>query len=157
MKFQDFVCQDALIADLKATTARAVMEEMVDALIKAGKLPEAKRKSVVDSLMAREKKASTGFGNGVAIPHVKHEAVGTLVGIVARSSNGVEFSALDRQPVHVFFLLVSPPNQPAEHLKAMENIFRNAQKEHWRRFLRQADTVDAIWELLVEADEQTIV
>ena len=157
MKFKDFVCRKALIADLKATTARGVIEEMVDALLAAGKLPENKRKSLVDALMAREKKASTGFGNSVAIPHVKHEAVAELVGSVARSKAGVDFAALDRQPVHVFFLLISPPDRPAEHLKAMENIFRNAQKEHWRRFLRQAEMADGIWELLVEADEQAIV
>jgi len=157
MKFQDFVCREVLISDLHAATARGVMEEMVDRLIQTGRLPEAKRKSIVDALMSREKKASTGFGNGVAIPHAKHEAVGELVGAVARSNAGVDFSALDRQPVHVFFLLVSPPDRPAEHLKAMENIFRNAQKEHWRRFLKQAETVEAIWELLVEADEQAIV
>jgi len=157
MKFQDFVCREALIADLKADGARAVLEEMVDALIGAGRIGESKRKSLVDILMAREKKASTGFGGAVAIPHVKHDSVKELVGTVARSRAGVDFAALDRQPVHVFFLLVSPPDRPAEHLKAMENIFRNAQKEHWRRFLRQAETANAIWELLVEADEQAIV
>jgi len=157
MKFQEFVCQEALIADVKATSARGVLEEMVDALIGAGKLSAKHRKSVVDSLMARERKASTGFGNGVAIPHVKHEAVAELVGSVACSSAGVGFDALDRQPVYVFFLLVSPPDKPAEHLKAMENIFRSAQKEHWRRFLKQAESVDAIWELMVEADEEAIV
>jgi len=157
MKFQEFVCQEALIADLKATTGRGVVEEMVDALIAAGKLPAKQRKAVVDALMARERKASTGFGNGVAIPHVKHEAVKELVGSAARSTAGVDFQALDRQPVHVFFLLVSPPDKPAEHLKAMENIFRSAQKEHWRRFLKQAESVDSIWELMVEADEEAIV
>ena len=157
MKFQEFVCQESLIADLKATSAREVLEEMVDALIEAGKLPSRQRKSVVDALMARERKASTGFGNGVAIPHVKPPAVKELLGTVACSSAGVDFEALDRQPFYAFFLLVSPPDKPAEHLKAMENIFRSAQKEHWRRFLKQADSVDAIWELMVEADEEAVV
>jgi mannitol/fructose-specific phosphotransferase system IIA component (Ntr-type) len=157
MKFQEFVCRDALIADLKATDGRAVLEEMVAAMVAAGKLSSRQQKSVVDALMDREKKASTGFGNGVAIPHVKHAAAKGLIGLVARSQQGVDFAALDREPVYVFFLLISPPNRPAEHLKAMENIFRSAQKEHWRRFLTQAETVDAIWELLVEADEEAIV
>lgn len=157
MRFQEFVCRDALIADLSATEARGVLEEMVDALVDAGKLPKSQRDDVVASLLSREKKASTGFGNGVAIPHVKHEGVGELVGTVACSSQGVDFAALDREPVYVFFLLLSPPDKPAEHLKAMENIFRSAQKEHWRRFLKQADSVEALWELMVEADEEAIV
>lgn len=157
MRFQEFVCREALIADLRATEAREVLDEMVDALVAAGKLSSRQKKSVVDALMSREKKASTGFGNGVAIPHVKHKAVNELVGMVACSTRGVDFAALDREPVYVFFLLVSPPDKPAEHLKAMENIFRSAQKEHWRRFLKQADSVESIWELLVEADEEAIV
>ena len=157
MKFQEFVCREALIADIEATSAREVLEKMVDAMIKAGKLSSRQRKSVVDALMTRERKASTGFGNGVAIPHVKHPGVTELVGSLARSTGGVDFKALDREPVYVFFLLISPPDRPAEHLKAMENIFRSAQKEHWRRFLKQAESVDAVWELLVEADEEAIV
>ena len=157
MKFQEFVCRDALVADLKATDKRSAIEEMVEALIAADKLSSRQRKSVVDALMAREEKASTGFGNGVAIPHVKHTAAKELIGLVARSAEGVAFDALDREPVYVFFMLVSPPDRPAEHLKAMENIFRSAQKEHWRRFLKQADSADAVWELLVEADEEAIV
>ena len=91
------------------------------------------------------------------IAFVTIKGVKELVGSVARSTAGVDFQALDRQPVHVFFLLVSPPDKPAEHLKAMENIFRSAQKEHWRRFLKQAESVDSIWELMVEADEEAIV
>ena len=157
MKFKDFVCQKALIADLQSTSAREVLEQMVDSLVVAGKLSKSNKKSVLGTLVAREKKATTGFGNGVAIPHVKHKAVKELVGSVACSSQGVDFSALDGDPVYTFFLLISPPDKPAEHLKAMENIFRNAQKEHWRRFLRQADSVESIWELLIEADEEAIV
>jgi len=157
MKFKDFVCQKALIADLQGTSVREVLEQMVDSLVAAGKLSKSNKKSVLATLVARERKATTGFGNGVAIPHVKHKAVKELVGSVACSSQGVDFSALDGDPVYTFFLLISPPDKPAEHLKAMENIFRNAQKEHWRRFLRQADSAKSIWELLVEADEEAIV
>lgn len=157
MKFQEFVCREALIANLKAGNTREVLEEMIEAMVAAGKLSSRQRKAVVDALMDREEKASTGFGNGVAIPHVKHSAAKELVGLVARSEKGVDFDALDREPVYVFFLLISPPARPAEHLKAMENIFRSAQKEHWRRFLKQAETVEAIWDLLVEADEEAIV
>lgn len=157
MKFQEFVCREALISDLTATSGRDVLEEMVDAMIEAGKLDAGQKKGIITTLLAREKKASTGFGNGVAIPHAKHAGVKELVGSIARSSSGVDFAALDREPVHVFFLLVSPPDKPAEHLKAMENIFRSAQKEHWRRFLKQTESADGLWELLVEADEEAIV
>jgi PTS system fructose-specific IIA component/PTS system nitrogen regulatory IIA component len=157
MKFREFICREALVADLKATNTQEVLEEMVDSMVAAGKLASRQKKAVIDALMDREKKASTGFGNGVAIPHVKHPGAKELVGLVARSAKGVDFDALDRESVFVFFLLISPPDCPAEHLKAMENIFRSAQKEHWRRFLKQAETADALWDLLMEADEESIV
>lgn len=157
MKFQDFVCRESLVANISATESREVVEEMMNRLAAAGRVPKKSVASLVEAVMQREQKGSTGFGNGVAIPHVKQAEVKNLVGCVGRSEEGIEFNALDSKPVHLFFLLISPKDKPAEHLKAMEKIFRSAQKEHWRRFLKQANTEEGIWELLIEADEEALV
>lgn len=157
MKFQDFVCREALVANVTATESREVVEEMMNRLAAAGRVPKKSVAALVEAVMDREGKGSTGFGNGVAIPHVKQSEVKELVGCVGRSEGGIDFNALDSKPVHLFFLLVSPKDKPAEHLKAMEKIFRSAQKEHWRRFLKQTNTEDGIWELLIEADEEALV
>jgi len=154
MKFQEFVCREALIADLKSASAREVIEEMVAAMVAAGKVSSRQQKSVVDALMAREKKASTGFGNGVAIPHAKHESVRGVVGVVARSTAGVEFAALDSRPVHLLFLLVSHPDSPEDHLKAMEHVFRSIKNDNFRRFLLRASSREEIVDLLREVDEE---
>jgi mannitol/fructose-specific phosphotransferase system IIA component (Ntr-type) len=76
---------------------------------------------------------------------------------IAISRAGVDFNALDRQPVHAIFLLLSPEDQPEEHLDAMEAIFGNLSQETFRRFLKQARTIDEIIALLEEADAKATV
>ena len=86
------------------------------------------------------------------MPHVKHPRVKQMVGAVGRSAGGIDFAALDHQPVYSIFLLLSPENAPQQHLQAMNIVFSNLQKDTFRRFLRQADTREGITELLDEAD-----
>ncbi len=154
MRLTSFIRTDAIVPDLKATTAREAVEEMVGALIKAKALPAADRRKVVDAVLRREKKGTTGFGNGVAIPHAKQDGVDGVTGALARSEAGIAFAALDGQPVHLFFLLLSNPDKPEDHLKAMEHIFRSIKNDNLRRFMCQAATRDELVDLLREADEE---
>jgi nitrogen PTS system EIIA component len=154
MRLTSFIKTDAIIPDLKAGTAREVVDEMVGALIKAKAIPAGERRKVVDAVLRREKKGTTGFGNGVAIPHAKHEDVDGVIGVVGRSAAGVAFAALDGQPVHLFFLLLSNPEKPEDHLKAMEHIFRSIKNDNLRRFMCQAATREELVDLLREADEE---
>jgi mannitol/fructose-specific phosphotransferase system IIA component (Ntr-type) len=149
----DFIRTEAILPDLKATTARGAVEEMVAALVKAKAVAADQHRKVVEAILRREKKGTTGFGNGVAIPHAKHAGVKGVVGIVALSRAGIEFAALDSQPVHLFFLLLSNPDQPEEHLKAMEHIFRSIKNDPLRRFMCQSSNQEELVELLREADE----
>jgi mannitol/fructose-specific phosphotransferase system IIA component (Ntr-type) len=153
MRLMSFIRTEAVLADLKADNARAAIDEMVGALVKAKALPSADRRKVVDAIMKREKKGTTGFGNAVAVPHAKHEGLDGVVGTVARSAAGVQFAALDGQPVHLFFLLLSSTDKPEDHLKAMEHIFRSIKNENLRRFMCQAATREELLDLLREADE----
>jgi len=153
MRLTNFIRTEAILPDLKATTARGAIDEMVAALVKAKAVAADQHRKVVDAILRREKKGTTGFGNGVAIPHAKHAGVKGVVGTLAISRAGVEFAALDSQPVHLFFLLLSNPDQPEEHLKAMEHIFRSIKNDHLRRFMSQASSQEELVELLREADE----
>jgi mannitol/fructose-specific phosphotransferase system IIA component (Ntr-type) len=153
MKLQDFILKQAIIANLKATDRDGVMRELVEALAAADALPSSAVDEVVAALIKREQNGSTGFGRGVAVPHVKHAKVKTMAGTIGRSIAGVDFSALDHQPVYSVVLLLSPENQPQQHLQAMNIVFSNLQKDMFRRFLRQSDTPDKIFELLQEADQ----
>ena len=78
---------------------------------------------IYKAALAREKQGSTGFGKGVAVPHVKHDSVTRMVATIGRSSEGVDFAALDRSPVYTIVLLISPTDDPEGHLAAMEKIW----------------------------------
>jgi mannitol/fructose-specific phosphotransferase system IIA component (Ntr-type) len=153
MKFLDFMVGEAVIAELTATDRNEVLRELVSSLAKAGALAKGAVEEVVGALMKREQNGSTGFGKGVAVPHVKHGKVKRMAGTIGRSVEGIDFASLDHQPVYSIVLLLSPENQPQQHLQAMNIIFSNLQKDTFRRFLRQSMTREAIVELLDEADQ----
>jgi mannitol/fructose-specific phosphotransferase system IIA component (Ntr-type) len=154
MKLKDFIVADAIVAELAATDRDAALRELAASLAAAQALPASAVEEVVAALIKREQNGSTGFGKGVAVPHVKHPAVKKMVGTIGRSVGGIEFAALDHQPVFTIFLLLSPENQPQQHLQAMNIVFSNLQKDIFRRFLRQSATREAIVELLDEADQR---
>ena len=153
MKLKDFIVADAITPELASADRDGVIRELVTALSGAGALPESAVDEVVAALIKREQNGSTGFGKGVAVPHVKHAKVKKMAGTVGRSVNGIDFAALDHQPVYSVFLLLSPDNQPQQHLQAMNIVFSNLQKDTFRRFLRQSTTREAITDLLDEADQ----
>jgi mannitol/fructose-specific phosphotransferase system IIA component (Ntr-type) len=153
MKFTDFVCFKALIPQLQAGDRDGAIAELVSALAKARRLKGADPKAITKTVIKRENEASTGMGKGVALPHVKHKGLTRLAAAVGLSPGGIDFAALDKQPVYSVILLLSPVDQPDLHLQAMEKIFRHLQQEKFRKFLRQAQTAEQIQDLLREADE----
>jgi len=153
MKLKDFIVGEAVQPELAAVDRDGAIRELVTALAKGGGLPEEAIDEIVTALVKREQTGSTGFGKGVAVPHVKHPKVKKMVGTVGRSAAGIDFAALDHQPVYTVFLLLSPDNQPQQHLQAMNIIFTNLQEDMFRKFLRQSSTREAIIELLDEADQ----
>jgi mannitol/fructose-specific phosphotransferase system IIA component (Ntr-type) len=156
MKLTDLVVEQAVLPDLQSTQRDDVIEELVAALIDAGAAPEDLKSTLIEEILKREKNGSTGFGKGVAVPHVKHPDLPKLAAAVGVSRAGIDFNALDKQPVYSIFLLLSPKDQPDEHLQAMESIFSNLQKDRFRSFLRQAQERQDIVDLLGEADSQQI-
>jgi mannitol/fructose-specific phosphotransferase system IIA component (Ntr-type) len=154
MKFKEFICFGATLPALTATDRDGAIAELVSALVKAGKLPAGQAKDVTKAVIKRENEASTGMGKGVAVPHVKHAAAKSVIGAVGLSAEGIDFSALDEQPVYSVILLISPVDNPDRHLQAMENVFKHLQKERFRKFLRQCRTPAELEDLLNEADEK---
>ena len=153
MKLKEFIVSDAIVPELKSADRDGVIRELVESLAAAGAVPADAVEEIVASLIKREQNGSTGFGKGVAVPHVKHAKVSKMSGTVGRSVNGVDFAALDHQPVYSVFLLLSPDNSPQQHLQAMNIVFSNLQRDVFRRFLRQSATREAIVDLLDEADQ----
>jgi len=152
MKFSDFVSPEAIRARLESDDKEAVIRELTSALLQAGQIAEEEFESIVAAVLKREELGSTGIGRGVAVPHTKHPSVDRLVGTVGVSEEGVDFNSLDGERVQLFFILISPPDRPGDHLRALENISRQLRDETFCRFLKQSSTAEEINQLLDEAD-----
>jgi len=156
MNLCEIVNRQAIVSSLGSTSRDDAISEIVDTLIEAGQLDKAMREEIIGALLERERKGSTGFGKGVAVPHVKVEGVTDLVAAVGLSEAGIEFNALDKQPVYSIFLLLSPGNDPDAHLLAMELIFGHLSQDRFRRFLQQSTSADEVWTLLEDADHERL-
>ena len=130
-----------------------MIRELIQSLANHGAVSQEHVETIARAVIARENKGTTGFGKGVAVPHEKLPCVTKMTATIGRSAYGVDFAALDRAPVYTIVMLLSPASAPEEHLAAMERIFRYLQRENFRRFLRQAETREAIVELIKEADD----
>ena len=156
MKLSSLVKDGAIVPQLAAKERDDVIAELIDALVASGAAAAGDRDELIRCVLDRERKGSTGFGKGVAVPHVKHASIKEMAAGVGLSSGGVDFNALDKQPVYSVFLLLSPEDKPEDHLHAMEVIFKNLSKDTFRRFLRQAGSAEEVRTLLQEADDQQI-
>jgi PTS system fructose-specific IIA component/PTS system nitrogen regulatory IIA component len=152
MKFSDFICKESVRTHLEAGEKEAVIRAMTTALLEAGQIEKDDYESIIEAILKREELGSTGIGRGVAVPHTKHPSVDRLVGTVAISEEGVDFDSLDGEKVHLLFLLVSPPDRPGDHLRALENISRQLRDDSFCRFLKQSKNPEDVWQLLEEAD-----
>ena len=157
MKFADFVSSEAIRVDLNANSKESVIAEMVSALVAAGQITEDDVQGINEAILKREELGSTGIGRGVAVPHTKHPSVARLVGTVGVSGQGVDFNSLDGDKVHLLFLLISPPDRPSDHLRALENISRQLRDDTFCKFLKQAKTAEDLQQLLEEADNNQFV
>ena len=157
MKFSDFVKSETIVPDLVATDKAGVIRELVASLVEHGQIKADEYESIFDAIMTREELGSTGIGRGVAVPHTKHVSVDQLIGTVGVSATGVDFQSLDGEKVQLVFLLVSPPDRPGDHLRALENISRQLHDETFCRFLKQSKSAADIQQVLEEADNNQYV
>ena len=153
MNLCDFMAPKAIRPNLQADSRNEAISELVQALADAKCIKEEEVKSITQSIIEREEQGSTGIGKGIAVPHIKHPSVDKIVGTIGCSKEGIDFISLDKAPVYSVLLLISPPNQPDQHLEAMESLFAHLQQDMFRKFLRQAQTTEDIVDLLKEADE----
>ena len=157
MKFCNFVKSESIKVDLDATSKEGVIRELVNALISSGMLTAEQEEPIVQAIMKREELGSTGIGRGIAVPHTKHSSVSQPVGTVGISRGGVDFQSLDGEKVQLFFLLISPPDRPGDHLRALENISKQIQYDTFCRFLKQSKTANDVRQILEEADNNQFV
>lgn len=148
MKLSEILNLGLIEADLKASDKAGVIEEMVNLLIKNGKIQEENKTEVLSAIMAREELMSTGIGHGVGIPHAKTNVGNDLVACFGRSDEGIDFKSLDGEPVYLFFLLLAPEHTTGLHIRALARISRLLKHNYVREMLKTADTPEKILDLI---------
>nr|WP_319392797.1 PTS sugar transporter subunit IIA [uncultured Desulfobacter sp.] len=151
MKISDILKLDAIIADLKAKDKSEAIKELAQAVSPvAGAEPE----DVAAVLLEREHLGSTGIGGGIAIPHGKLETVKSIAVGFGRSVEGIEFNSLDKRPVHLFFLLLTPEHSTGGHLKVLAHISKLLKMDQFKERLLSAGSTEQIHQIIVENDEE---
>jgi PTS system nitrogen regulatory IIA component len=151
MKILDVLHKEAIITDLKALDKKGVLEELVEPVARIAGL---KHDNLVRVLMERERLGSTGIGEGIGIPHGKLKDLDSLILGFGLSRKGVDFEAMDGQPTHIFFLLVTPENSTGLHLKLLARISRILKNDYFKQKLLNAVDSDEIYLIIKEEEEE---
>jgi PTS system nitrogen regulatory IIA component len=152
MRIIDLLEPGRVVADLKAATKRAVLEELVATLAPGPEKLD--RNAVVEVLLERERLGSTGIGDYIAIPHGKLPSLPAMKLAFGRSLKGVDFDSMDGKPSHLFFLLLAPENSAGIHLKVLAKISRMLLSHSFREALLHAATAQDIFRLLADRDAE---
>lgn len=142
MKISELLVPEVMILDLKAKTKQAAFEEMINRLYEAGRITD--KKVFLEGILARESQTTTGLGDGIAMPHAKNSAVKMPTVAFARSTAGVDYQAMDEQPVHLLFMIAVPANANNTHLEALASLSRYLLQDGFMDKLKQATTPDDV-------------
>ena len=149
MDLGDLLRERCIAIDMPPGDKLHVLERLVDLAAEVHNVGQ--REIVVQALLAREEVGSTGIGNGVALPHARCPGVDSLVVAAATVPGGLDYQALDGNPVCLLFLILSPKNAPGEHLKLMAKITRILNSPAVRESLAGAEDAAAFWSILYDA------
>lgn len=145
----DILAIDSIDADMTAANKKALFQQLG---VAAARRTGIAARHIVASLNERERLGSTGYGAGAAIPHGRVEGLERVFGYFARLTAPIDFQAVDNMPVDLIFLLLSPPDAGAEHLKALASVSRALRDRQTVAKLRGARSKDAIFALLSGAE-----
>ena len=145
MNIADLLAPDAVVASLKAQSKKQLLQELA---ARAHGITRISERRIFETLVERERLGTTGVGSGIAIPHGRMAEAKTISGVFARLENGIDYEAVDSQPVDLVFMLIAPENAGADHLKALAKVSRALRQADLREQLRQARTIDAVHALL---------
>lgn len=150
MRLIDLLDRERVRVPLRSGRKDELLRELVELVIGPGS--DALCEDVLRAVQERETVLSTGIGGGVAIPHAKTDAVPTLRIAAGRTAQGVDYDALDGEPVRLCFLLVGPESDAGGHVKALSRIARVVRRESVREQLNQAKDIEEFLRVLDQAE-----
>jgi len=151
MKLSNLLNTNTIKVGLEAADKEEAFEEMVDLLVRAGAVTD--REAALRALHAREDEQTTGIGNGIGIPHAKDPSIEKLVLGLGTSEDGIEFDAVDGEPIHLVFLVLARTGNPGPHVEALAEIARLIQTPGFYRKVCEARTPEEAMALVREEEE----
>jgi len=146
MALLDLINKNVIRIPLESTTKETVIPELVDILCKTNAIKNCE--SVVSGILERENLGSTGLDKGIAVPHTRTNEVDELCVALGISPDGIDFNSLDGQPAHLFFLILSPPDQSSQHIRILSEIAKISRNESICEQLKKASDADNVLSLL---------
>lgn len=148
MNLGDILQPNTIISELLAGDRWQVIDELIDCLVAAGKIKPEHRDAVVAVVRKRETSMSTGIGFGIGIPHASTDLIADVVGAFGRSRKGIQFDALDNQPVTLVMLFLVPQGQFQKHLHTLADIAKLLHRKDFRQALEQAPDAAAMYAIV---------
>ena len=150
MELADILTKDQILTELQATDRWQAIDELIGNLVTTGKIQSQHREAIAAVVKKRENSMSTGIGYGIGIPHASTDLISEVVGALGRSRKGVNFDALDNQPVNLVMLFLVPQGQFQKHLHTLANIAKILHKAEFRQALEQAPDAEAMLRVIKE-------
>jgi mannitol/fructose-specific phosphotransferase system IIA component (Ntr-type) len=152
MRISGIIQKSAIKLQLESTGKQDVLKELVDLLCGAYGLGD--RDKILDAIIRREEKQSTGIGMGLAVPHAKTEGVDRLYICAGLSAEGIDFDSVDGEESRIFFLLVSPLDVSGPHIKALAGISRLIKHRKFRSALLECGSTREFIKKVKEAEKK---
>jgi mannitol/fructose-specific phosphotransferase system IIA component (Ntr-type) len=150
MDLGDILTNEQIITDLQAADRWQAIDELINNLVATGKIKPENRDAISAVVKKRESSMSTGIGFGIGIPHASTDLIVEVVGALGRSRTGVNFDALDNQPVNLVMLFLVPQGQFQKHLHTLANIAKLLHRADFRQALEEAPDAGAMLHIIQE-------
>jgi fructose-specific phosphotransferase system IIA component len=150
MTLADILTREQIIPNLQATNRWEAIDELIQNLIACGKIKPEHSEAIAAMVKKRETSMSTGIGFGIGIPHASTDLIGEVVGSFGRSTKGVNFDALDNQPVKLVMLFLVPQGQFQKHLHTLANIAKLLHKKEFRQALEAAPSAEEMYKIIID-------
>ena len=148
MNLADILTHEQILPDLQATNRWEAIDELINNLVATGKIKPEHRDAIAAVVKKRETSMSTGIGFGIGIPHASTDLIYEVVGSFGRSKKGVNFDALDNQPVNLVMLFLVPQGQFQKHLHTLANIAKLLHNKEFRQALETSPDADAMVKII---------
>lgn len=148
MNLGDILSVDTILPDLNAANRWEAIDELIGNLVATGKIRPEHREAIIAVVKKRESSMSTGIGFGIGIPHASTDVIAEVVGALGRSNKGIDFDALDNQPVNLVMLFLVPQGQFQKHLHTLANIAKLLHIKEFRQELEQAPDGASMYQII---------